>query len=210
MSVLATALFLSRPTGQRATENSMCSQTAWIVTPEAIKAILLRRVHKPVPCVMCDAQPRHTAAWSRVGKARCHDRGANWKRLADVRADIANEASDIALRVSTLNDVHVCRVVDGSFQLCERGVDHRLSSGISSLAIASSFCLPQRGLSRMTETRSSWTHHLAPSYSVSPSSLQRIPRARSLRDVSSSSPQAAKGLTFGRACCRTCQRSYCA
>jgi len=103
----------------------MCPEIVCIATPEAVEAILLGRVNKPVSRMMCYAQPRHSGAWSRVGKTWFHDRGAYRKRLADVGADILNEASDIALRISALNDIHVRRVVEGSLQFYERGVNNR-------------------------------------------------------------------------------------
>lgn len=109
----------------------MCPQIVWVVTPEAVKAILLGRVNKPAPRMMCDAPPRHHAAWSRVGKAWFHDRGSDRKGFAHMGANIANEPSDIDLGISTLHDIHVCRVVEISLQLCECGVGHRLTFSVT-------------------------------------------------------------------------------
>ena len=92
----------------------MCPESLWIVTPKAIEAILLRRVHKPVPRVMCDAQPRHGAARIGVRKTWFHYGGADWEGFADVGADVVNKVSNIALRNSTSHDMNIRRVVDRS------------------------------------------------------------------------------------------------
>ncbi|HUA24356.1 MAG TPA: site-specific integrase [Steroidobacteraceae bacterium] len=99
--------FSSRPAGQRATKDAVCSEVVWVLTPEAIKAILLYGVDEPVPRIMRDAQSSQNAARGRVGKAGFHNCGADGERFTHVGADVSNETGDIALRINTLTDIHV-------------------------------------------------------------------------------------------------------
>ena len=84
----------------------MCAKIAWILTPKAIEAILLRMIHKPIAGLMSDALTRNDIAKGHVRKARWHNSGINGERLTDVASDAVCQIRKVAFSVNAGIDVH--------------------------------------------------------------------------------------------------------